>query len=262
MPTGQPCPKCGYVRQPRDTAPDWQCPACGVAIEKYRAVRAEAPAVIASIAATPQPAPEITLASRILGATPDLLSAALFLWCWVSPVAWRPTLAQNLGSVVLMEFFVLHAGVFLGAMVGAERASIDARATAALVIIAFYTPVAGAFAYFNGGWWPFLAFAWLLLGRILMLLTGGDSGAHQRKRARFQWANAAAFYIVAGFAVSLLPVPALGFGRARVPFSGWAIEPGQVMCWGFLYFGAQALAKLLERARWIEDWDEAPASDQ
>lgn len=28
------CPKCGYVRQPTDDAPDWQCPSCGVAYVK------------------------------------------------------------------------------------------------------------------------------------------------------------------------------------------------------------------------------------
>lgn len=28
------CPKCRHVRQPNETAPDWQCPACGVAYAK------------------------------------------------------------------------------------------------------------------------------------------------------------------------------------------------------------------------------------
>jgi glutaredoxin/predicted RNA-binding Zn-ribbon protein involved in translation (DUF1610 family) len=28
------CTKCRYIRQPTDTAPDWQCPACGVAYIK------------------------------------------------------------------------------------------------------------------------------------------------------------------------------------------------------------------------------------
>jgi hypothetical protein len=28
------CGKCGYIRQPTDTAPDWQCPSCGVAYAK------------------------------------------------------------------------------------------------------------------------------------------------------------------------------------------------------------------------------------
>lgn len=31
------CPKCAYLRRPTDTAPDWQCPACGVAYAKVAA---------------------------------------------------------------------------------------------------------------------------------------------------------------------------------------------------------------------------------
>jgi hypothetical protein len=34
--TGRPCPRCAYVRTPRDTHPDWQCPQCGIAYLKYR----------------------------------------------------------------------------------------------------------------------------------------------------------------------------------------------------------------------------------
>lgn len=29
------CPKCGYERQPSDTAPDYECPKCGVIYQKY-----------------------------------------------------------------------------------------------------------------------------------------------------------------------------------------------------------------------------------
>ncbi len=32
------CPKCGYVRKPADTAPDWQCPGCGIVYAKFGAV--------------------------------------------------------------------------------------------------------------------------------------------------------------------------------------------------------------------------------
>ncbi len=31
------CPKCKYVRQRNDTAPQWQCPRCGIAYEKFSA---------------------------------------------------------------------------------------------------------------------------------------------------------------------------------------------------------------------------------
>ncbi len=29
------CPKCRYERKKSDAAPDWQCPQCGIAMEKY-----------------------------------------------------------------------------------------------------------------------------------------------------------------------------------------------------------------------------------
>lgn len=35
------CPKCGYVRRFGETAPDWQCPSCGVAYAKAGAPAAE-----------------------------------------------------------------------------------------------------------------------------------------------------------------------------------------------------------------------------
>lgn len=38
------CPKCSHVRQPTENAPDWQCPACGIAYAKVGdAARSPAP---------------------------------------------------------------------------------------------------------------------------------------------------------------------------------------------------------------------------
>lgn len=41
MPTR--CPKCGYARTPADTAPDYECPRCGVVYAKYRPPEARQP---------------------------------------------------------------------------------------------------------------------------------------------------------------------------------------------------------------------------
>lgn len=32
------CPKCNYTRRPEDTAPDYECPKCGVVYEKFNAM--------------------------------------------------------------------------------------------------------------------------------------------------------------------------------------------------------------------------------
>jgi uncharacterized Tic20 family protein len=41
---GKPCPKCKYVRTAGETAPDWQCPKCGVAYAKFLAAQSAASA--------------------------------------------------------------------------------------------------------------------------------------------------------------------------------------------------------------------------
>ncbi len=47
------CPKCQYVRQALEEAPDWQCPKCGIAYQKYKptekpAAKLPAPAAVAA----------------------------------------------------------------------------------------------------------------------------------------------------------------------------------------------------------------------
>lgn len=48
--TGKPCPKCGHVRAEHETAPDWQCPKCGIAYQKYIDARSAAAAPAAPTA--------------------------------------------------------------------------------------------------------------------------------------------------------------------------------------------------------------------
>lgn len=45
------CPRCDYLRQPTDAAPDWQCPACGVAYAKVARAGATTPAAASPSAA-------------------------------------------------------------------------------------------------------------------------------------------------------------------------------------------------------------------
>jgi hypothetical protein len=272
------CPKCGYARKRGDTAPEWQCPSCGIAIEKYRAqqeagrLRLQSSvdaahasnAAMAAAAANPVTAalvreahwielpPRLRFERRLGMALLDLLMAAVFLWCWLNPGAWRPTLAQELGLIMLMEFFVIHSSVFLAA--GSGEGASGAKATLGFIVMLFYLPVAGAFAWWHGGgWWPILAFAWLLSSRVAAMLAGHGSDAFESKRARYYWATGGGLYVMCGFAAIFLPIPQLGFHRhGQFVWEGfWTIPPQDVMAWGFLYFGLQALLKLLEKPEWI-----------
>lgn len=250
-----PCPKCGYLRRAADTAPDWQCPACGIAIHKYQAKLAEAQALAATVMPDLSHL-RLSLGKRIAAAAPDLALAALFLWCWIAPTAWRPTLASDLGIVMLVEFFAIHSGFFLVAAGPSPGERLGARSFAViLVALAFYIPVGGAFMYFHGGWWPVYALVWLLLARAVSVLVGPGAGEFDKKRQTFYWASGGAYYILFAFLVILLlPVPRLGFGRPSgyVWDAWWRVGPHEVMAWGLLAFGALGLTKLLEKPEWIE----------
>src|ERR1043165_4486938 len=151
------CPKCGYARKDADAAPAWQCPACGVAIEKYRATHqpgvtsgrpAETDEALraATLVAAANPIaaglvsdsqwdvlrPQLPLERRLGMAALDLLMAALFLWCWLKPGAWRPTLASELGTIMVMEFFVIHASMLL--VIGAD-APLGSRITTGFMVM-------------------------------------------------------------------------------------------------------------------------------
>lgn len=247
------CPKCGYVRSASDVAPDWQCPACGIAIHKYRASRSEAGEARVVIDARPAPA-RLPLANRLASAAPDLAMCALFLWCWIAPTAWRPTLASELGSLMLMEFFALHLAMFLGGTAPVQRERLGVRLATALTVIAFYVPVAGAFAYFHAGWPAFLGFGWLLLARVACMLAGQGSGEYESKRMRFYWGAGVAYYVLCIVPALVLPLPQGGFRNATglVWDKWWALAPVVVIAWGFLYFASQAVIKLLEQPEWIE----------
>lgn len=75
------CPKCGYVRQPHDTAPDYECPKCGIVYAKFKPpskpvepeVTAPAPDLppVTERAEQPVPDPIESIPHRTLRECPD-----------------------------------------------------------------------------------------------------------------------------------------------------------------------------------------------
>jgi len=65
------CPKCGYSRKPEDTAPEWQCPECGVAYAKV--VRATPPSEPPAPPPPPHAAPKASQGAITLSLPPWLL---------------------------------------------------------------------------------------------------------------------------------------------------------------------------------------------
>lgn len=78
------CPKCGYMRGAYETAPAWQCPACGIAYHKYpvylEAVRGRARQVVTPPTGD-EPAPRLLLDGSVwaLIAT-NAVAIAIAMW--------------------------------------------------------------------------------------------------------------------------------------------------------------------------------------
>ncbi len=71
------CPKCGYARSASETAPQWQCPACGIAYHKYAAYLASAKQGARAMV-TPPRAGEAPPAPAVDGSVWALIAANVF----------------------------------------------------------------------------------------------------------------------------------------------------------------------------------------
>jgi hypothetical protein len=78
------CPKCGHVRAGAETAPAWQCPACGIAYSKYPAYLAAAKARAQRIVTPPltrEEMPQIALDGSVWAlVAANVLALGIALW--------------------------------------------------------------------------------------------------------------------------------------------------------------------------------------
>lgn len=196
---------------------------------------------------------------RLAAAAPDAALAGLYLWCWIQPLAWRKTLVAELMLVMLVEFLVVHSGPFLGMVVMGERSN-QSRATRLKILLglgAVYLLFAGGMSAAFGSWGPLLLFVWLIGAKLVAILLGRSLGGAEQARQMGYWALSVVFYLGAVFATLFLPVPELGVTQHGhfygIPGEGeWVRHPYTVIAAGFLYFGALALAKLLENPAWLK----------
>jgi hypothetical protein len=191
---------------------------------------------------------------RVLIALPDALAAALYLWCWIAPLAWQPKLVALLVLVLLIEFVVIQAGPFIGNVVYGDKMGLDAgkRRKSALVLGAVYLVFAGLAAVSFDAWFPFLIFVWLFGIKVFAAVLGRDPAAAGREREMTVWILSVSYYFVAIFFTMFVPIPMLGITEDGAVYGlrgqyEWANFPYEAIAAGFLYFSALAITRVLLR---------------
>ncbi|MDH3901395.1 MAG: hypothetical protein OEU51_10160 [Gammaproteobacteria bacterium] len=213
--------------------------------------------------ARPQPLPFF---QRLIHALPDAITAGIFLYAWLTPLAWRKTLVGELMLVMLVEFILIHSAPFLGNIVLASNMPVKQRLKVFAGFTILYSLFIGAFALGFHSWLPVIAFAWLISAKLVSLVTDREHSERDTQRMRGYWAVSAGFYLLVIFATLFLPVPEFGITRHGsaygIPGGGeWVSNPHTVISAGFLYFGLLAATKLLEQPTWWRNFKRDQGTD-
>lgn len=186
---------------------------------------------------------------RAFSALPDALTSLYFLSLWLFPLLFGPHAVRNGMLLMLVEFLLLHASIFLGTTAfspGIARAKKALRMGGFALLYALFV---GAWAFTFQAWWPLLAFGWLLAIKFSGVFGRDVDNAARLQRLHATWALATLAYIGGVVLTALLWVPGLGITatvreQLDLPGSGlWVDQPQRVIAFGFLYFGALALSK-------------------
>jgi len=186
---------------------------------------------------------------RLFAATPDAITAAIFLTAWIAPMLPGPEAVKNLMLTMLIEFIVVHSSAFYAGISAMEDIGRVKRMLMLLGLAMFYMMFVVAFAFAFDSTWPIFAFGWLLLSRFAHLWTHPAPGSRETERMMITWSASCATYVLGALATVMLPLPALGITPAFVAsmhLSGsgeWIERPQTVLAFGFLYCAVQAWVK-------------------
>jgi len=168
---------------------------------------------------------------------------------WRNPMACENGRWVQLGvGVFVLEFILLHAGIFIGAV------TMDAGGAAAILgtlgLAAFYTLFAAAIAWGFKSRMLFMSFLSLVVGRFVAVLLGISQDDTQLFMAHSLVAMAIYFVLV--FASVFLPWPRLGITEAiaaqtRVPNASglWVEQPHRAIGPATVYFLLLGLVEVL-----------------
>jgi hypothetical protein len=186
---------------------------------------------------------------RLVAALPDTITAGFFLLLWIVPQWLGPTALRTGLLMMLVEFILMHATGILGGMALSNAGDTRRQWKPILLFSSMYLLFIAVWAWMFEAWWPLLALAWLVAGK-LALAWQPLPDADKRDRIMSDWGISALAYLGGVFATLMLPVPRLGLtgdvvAAADLPGSGeWVDKPHTVVAFGLLYFGVLAASKL------------------
>jgi hypothetical protein len=200
-----------------------------------------------------RPLANATLAFALV---PDALSLAFFLIVWSHPFAFGALSVKTAMLTMLLEFFLVHATGFFTVFANDQRGSKWKRIGAMAGLSLFYFTMIGAFALSFQAWWPLLAFAWLLAGKVAWVWTSrpdadDPDGSDATFRQMAAWAGSVVLFLGGVVLTSVQDVPRWGmtadvqprFGLDMASSGLWESQPHRVVAFGALYFGAMLFAK-------------------
>ncbi|AVP96419.1 hypothetical protein C7S18_04065 [Ahniella affigens] len=183
----------------------------------------------------------------VFAVIPDLVTASLFVLCWIAPAWIGPGWIKSLMLLMVFEFVCIHATAFLMNLAMSDKMSRTKRSVGIVAIGFGYLGLAAAIAYAFGAWWPIIAFLWLLVGKLAIVW---EQANKQRQRQQMLiWGISTGAYIVTVLAGVMIPVPALMITdavreAAELTGSGlWVDHPERMIFSGLLYFCALSYVK-------------------
>lgn len=187
---------------------------------------------------------------RLLAGLPDAITAGFFLALWIAPQWLGPNALRTGLLMMLVEFILMHATGILGSMALADAGGSRRPWKPILAFSGLYLLFIAGYAWGFKAWWPLLALAWLVAGKLAMAWQPLPN-ADKRDRLQAEWALSALLYLIGVFITTFLPLPRLGLdaqvvAAADLPGSGaWVDRPHTVVALGLFYFGLMAASKLL-----------------
>ena len=163
---------------------------------------------------------------------------------WLGPTALRTGLLM-----MLVEFILMHATGILGGMALSNAGETCRQWKPILLFSSMYFLFIAAWAWIFRAWWPLLALAWLVAGKLALALQPLPD-ADKRDRIMSDWGISALAYLGGVFTTLMLPMPRFGLdagvvAAADLPGSGeWVDKPHTVVAFGLIYFAVLATSKL------------------